>query len=421
MTIKQVKTIHNYIMIFQNHWCFYIVIYMLLMVAGKSYTVPGVHWLIWLGIVILPFFFSKLKGMKKGKALRYPIYLLVLLAVYIMPVPHIMYTIIYLVAVAYYCVITELYDWAKDDSAEYKPIPIVVIMIMSIVVVFIFQYIRLYEYQKNVIYILIWNVILYSVASYVNKYVKFLELNRHSVGYMPIKTVLGSGIVSMLGFSSMLSVLLIVVANIGQMGDVLQYIRRFLYFLGTKLREFLKRFHKEPGEGPDMNSGDMGGTMGQVSLPSVPDNNSVWDIILVILLGVVLLWIAYKVIRMVLEFLNGLLVMGGDGVQIKKEEDVYESSDVVEKLGETKREGFFVTMNPALRIRRRFRKKVLSEEKRIAEVGKKDRMELYTARECSGIMDNTELGTLYEKARYSPYECTAEDVKRMKSLCKGKE
>lgn len=421
MTIKQVKTIHNYIMIFQNHWCFYIVIYMLLMVAGKSYTVPGVHWLIWLGIVILPFFFSKLKGMKKGKALRYPIYLLVLLAVYIMPVPHIMYTIIYLVAVAYYCVITELYDWAKDDSAEYKPIPIVVIMIMSIVVVFIFQYIRLYEYQKNVIYILIWNVILYSVASYVNKYVKFLELNRHSVGYMPIKTVLGSGIVSMLGFSSMLSVLLIVVANIGQMGDVLQYIRRFLYFLGTKLREFLKRFHKEPGEGPDMNSGDMGGTMGQVSLPSVPDNNSVWDIILVILLGVVLLWIAYKVIRMVLEFLSGLLVMGGDGVQIKKEEDVYESSDVVEKLGETKREGFFVTMNPALRIRRRFRKKVLSEEKRIAEVGKKDRMELYTARECSGIMDNTELGTLYEKARYSPYECTAEDVKRMKSLCKGKE
>lgn len=421
MTIKQVKTIHNYIMIFQNHWCFYIVIYMLLVVAGKNYKVSGVHWLIWLGIVILPFFFSKLKGMKKVKGLRYPLYLLMLLAVYIMPVPHIMYTIIYLVAVAYYCVITELYDWAQGDSSEYKPIPIVVVMIMSVVVAFIFQYIKLYEYQKNVIYILIWNVILYSVASYVNKYMKFLELNRHSVGYMPIKTVLGSGIISMLGFSAMLSALLMVVANIGQMGDILQYIRRFLNFLGTKLREFLKRFRKEPGEGPEINAMDMGGIMGQVSLPSVPDNNSIWDIILLILLGVVLLWIAYKVIRMVLEFLNGLFTSGGDGVQIKKEEDVHESSDVVEKLEVTKREGFFATMNPALRIRKRFRKKVLSEEKKIVEAGKKDRMELYTARECSGIMENTELGTLYEKARYSPYECTAEDVKRMKNLCKGKE
>ena len=421
MTIKQVKTIHNYIMIFQNHWCFYVVIYMLLMVAGKSYSVPGVHWLIWLGIVTLPFFFSKLKGMKKGKGVRYPLYLLILLAVYAMPVPHIMYTIIYLAAVAYYCVITEMYDWMKADSSEYKPIPIVVTMIVSVVVAFIFQYIKLYEYQKNVIYILIWNVILYSIASYVNKYMKFLELNRHSVGYMPIKTVLGSGIISMLGFSAMLSALLMVVANIGQMGDVLQYIRRFLNFLGTKLREFLKRFRREPGEGPEMNSMDMGGTMGQVGLPSVPDKNSVWDIILIVLLVIVLLWIAYKVIRMILEFLNGFFVMGADKVKLKKEEDIFESSDVVEKLEESKKDGFFVTMNPALRIRRRFRKKVLSEEKRIVEAGKKDRMELYTARECSGIMENTELGSLYEKARYSPYECTAEDVKRMKNLCKGKE
>ncbi len=421
MTIKQVKAIHNYIMIFQNHWCFYIVIYMLLMVAGKSYKIPGVHWLIWMGLAILPYAFSKLKKMKKLKVLRYPIYLLLLLAVYTMPVPHVMYTIIYLVSVAYYCVITEMYDWTKEDCSEYKPIPIVMIMIMSFVVVFIFQYIRLYEYQRNVIYILIWNVVLYSVASYVNKYVKFLELNKHSVGYMPIKTVLGSGIISMLGFTSILSILLVVVANIGQMGDVLQYIRRFLNFLGIKLREFLKRFHMTPDEGPKMEAVDMGETMGQVSLENVADKTSVWDIILSILVGVVLLWLAYKVIRMVLEFLSRLFAFSGDGVQIKKEEDVHESSDAVEKLEVRKRDGLFVTLNPALRIRRRFRKKVLSEEKRIVESGKRDRMELYTARECSGIMENKEMGDLYEKARYSPYECTAEDVKRMKNICKGKE
>ena len=418
MTIKQVRAIHNFIMIFQNHWCFYIVIYMILLVAGQNYKILPAHWLIWLGIGFLPYVFSKLK---KLKVFRYLIYLLLALGIYRIPFPHIAYTIIYLVGVAYYGVTAEMYDWTKDDSSDYKPIPLVVIIIMTVVVAFIFQYIRLFEYQKNVIYIMIWNVMLYSVASYVNKYMKFLELNKHSVGYMPIKTVLGSGVISMLGFSTMLSVLLIMVTNIGQMGDVLQYIRRFLEFLGAKIREFIKKFRPTPQEGSKSEALDLVGGTGQISLEKISDKNSVWDIILSVLVIIILLWIAYKLIRMLLEFLSGLFTYDGSGTTVKKEEDIYEKTDVIEKLDAPKKEGIFAAMNPALRIRRRFRKKVLSEEKKIAEAGKKDRMELYTARECSGILENTEMGNLYEKARYSPYECTAEDVKRMKNLCKGKE
>ena len=103
------------------------------------------------------------------------VFSLLLLLVYAIPLPHIMYTVIYLAAVVYYCVITEMYDWTKEDCSEYKPIPIVIIIVMTFVVAFVFQYIKLYEYQRNVIYIMIWNMILYSVAGYVNKYEKFLE------------------------------------------------------------------------------------------------------------------------------------------------------------------------------------------------------------------------------------------------------
>lgn len=415
MTTNQVKPIHNYIMLFQNHWCFYIVIYMLLVVSGKNYKISGWHWLIWLGLSILPYLFSRLKVIIKPKVLRYPIYPLLLLLVYAIPLPHIMYTVIYLAAVVYYCVITEMYDWTKEDCSEYKPISIVIIIVMTFVVAFVFQYIKLYEYQRNVIYIMIWNMILYSVAGYVNKYEKFLEVNKHSVGYMPIKNVFGAGVISRLGFSSMLSVLLVLVANIGRMDDVLQYIRKFLGIIGRKIRDFFKRFHSEEYVGPDM-----GGPIG-ISMEKASDEIKIIDIIIYIFFILVLLWIAYKVIRMVLKILSGLLAYNADSVSVNKEEEIRESYDVVEKLEAPKKDGFFSGMNPALRIRKRFRKKVLSEEKRIAEAGKLDRMELYTARECSGILENTELGTLYEKARYSPYECTAEDVKRMKNLCKGKE
>ena len=136
MTIKQVRAIHNYIMILQNHWCFYIVIYMILLVAGQNYKILPAHWLIWLGIGFLPYVFSKLK---KLKVLRYLIYLLLALGIYRIPFPHIAYTIIYLVGVAYYGVTTEMYDWTKDDSSDYKPIPLVVIIIMTVVVAFVFQ------------------------------------------------------------------------------------------------------------------------------------------------------------------------------------------------------------------------------------------------------------------------------------------
>lgn len=76
-------------------------------------------------------------------------------------------------------------------------------------------------------------------------------------------------------------------------------------------------------------------------------------------------------------------------------------------------------LTPAQKIRRRYKKKVLDSKEFIVSKGKKDCMEWYTARECGIILDRPGMSELYEKARYSPYECTAEDVKRMKDACKN--
>lgn len=61
----------------------------------------------------------------------------------------------------------------------------------------------------------------------------------------------------------------------------------------------------------------------------------------------------------------------------------------------------------------------MASQDRIASEGKRSDMELYTARECSEILKVPQMGDLYEKARYSPYECTVEDVKNMKNVCKN--
>lgn len=420
MTIKQVKSLHNFIMILQNHWSIYIIVYMLLVLAGQIYQVSLAHWFIWLGLGMLPLVFNKLKYKCKHKALRYPIYAAVLFVVYMLKTPHITYTYIYLLCVGYYCVNAEWYDWSKEDSAEYKPIPLVVVILMAVVVIFVFQWVRVFELQRTILYLLIWNVMLYSIASYVNKYVKFLDLNKHSIGYMPIKSVLGSGILSMLGFSSIMAVILTLVASIGTMGDILQYIRAYIRRINNKIAQWLKEWIKKwlNYDQNQMNIPDLEGNISQMPYDNLDDKWSVLDIVLAVVVGILAVYALYQVIRCIIYFLKFML-RKGEKETVFLQEDVKEKSDVVEKIPQRKRESWLDAITPAQRIRRRFRRKVLNEQKHIYDADKRKRMELYTARECAEILEVSEAGSIYEKARYSPFECTAEDVKRMKNACKN--
>ena len=418
MTIKQVKALHNFIMIFQNHWSIYIVVYMLLVVAGNTRQVPLSQWFIWMGLGMIPLFLNKLRTACRYRVLRYSVYTAVLLGVYMLRVPHIAYTYIYLLCVAYYCVNTEWYDWSREDCSDYKPIPIVLVMLMSFVVILVFQWVRLFEYQRTILYLLIMNVMIYSLASYINKYVRFLDLNKHSIGYMPIKSVLGSGMMSMLGFSTILCSLLLIVASIGKMGDVLQYVKRFIEMIGTKVGKALREWIKKWLNTDKLKEVDLENTITQIPIPETEDKWTVLDIIFAVLLGIVALHLLYQVVRLIIYFLNAFIRVKGSGESIGLQEDVREKSDVVEKLQPKKKMGLLEAMTPAQRIRRRFKRKVLSEQKQIFSKDKRERMELYTAKECAEIMEVSEMSQIYEKARYSPYECTAEDVKNMKNVCK---
>ena len=421
MTTKQLKVLHNFIMTFQNHWSVYIVVYMFFAVAAQNQQVSPRHWFIWLGLGFLPCAFQKLRNVCKYKALRYVIYVAVLLGAYMVKVPHMMYTYIYLLCVAYYCVNAEWYDWFNEDRSEYKPVSIVLVMLMSFVVLLVFQWFGLYEYQRTILYVLIWNVVIYSVACYVNKYVKFLNLNKHSIGYMPVKSILVSGIMSMLGFSSILCSLLFIVASIGKMGDVLQYVKRFIEMIGAKVGKALKEWIKKWLDSEKLKEMDLENTITQIPIPETEDKWTVLDIVFAVLLGIVALNLLYQLVRLLIYFLNAFIRVKGSDESTGLQEDVREKSDVVEKLQLKKKMGLLEAMTPAQKIRRRFRRKVLSEQKQIFSKDKRERMELYTAKECAEIMEVSEMSQIYEKARYSPYECTAEDVKQMKNVCKRQE
>ena len=186
------------------------------------------------------------------------------------------------------------------------------------------------------------------------------------------------------------------------------------------LKEWIKKW-LQSAKMEDMELPDMQGTMSQIQIEQVEDKWSVLDIVLAVVLGALILYALYRLLRVIFAFLNAWLTYKGKGEITTLKEDVREKSDVVEKMPQRKRESMLEAMTPAQRIRRRFRRKVLSEQKHIYDTDKRERMELYTARECAEIIEATEAAGIYEKARYSPYECTADDVKKMKNACKRNE
>lgn len=419
MTIKQVINIHNFIVLQQNHWSFYIVGYFLLCITQQSYTIPGMDLLIWLMLGMLPFLFYLIREKVKFKIFHWLIYLLVLAGVFFLPVPHVAYTYIYIGCAAYYCISSGVWDVFSESDDEYKPISVLIVFGVALLEIFILQYIKLYEYQRSLVHLVIWNVLLYCMSVYVNNYVKYLIVNRHSIGYMPVKSILHFGIHTMLAFSGVLAVLMLIVANVGQMGDVLHYILSWFEVFREKVREFMKEFRDGKHAERDFNIIEPEGEWNGGLLPSeeVAEGFGVWDIIMIVIVCVILLLIAFKIMRYVLEVLKRLMTYipkaTEDGLEIQ------ESCDVVERIEKKKRENILETLTPQMRIRKRYRKKMWKEQDFITERDKRSRMELYTARECSDILVSPEIADIYEKARYSPYECTAEDVKRIRNACKN--
>ena len=92
--------------------------------------------------------------------------------------------------------------------------------------------------------------------------------------------------------------------------------------------------------------------------------------------------------------------------------DVREKCGIVKKDTAKRGTGFFRQFTPVERIRRMYKKQVLSGS---PEGAKKEKIPFMTARECVEKLSLPDMAGIYEKARYSDSEVTAEDVKKMKS------
>lgn len=414
MTKKQLYSINKIMNTQQCHWAFFPIVYLFMLIIPTNPIHPGVPMLIWFTLGCFPYMFSVVKSATNNTGIFLGIHLIALVYTIVLPVPHQVCKIAYVGCTFLYCAYSIFFKYSQQEESG-KTIPLSVSFGITFVMLLLLQYYHMYEQQRFFVNIFVVNVFVYCLTKYVENYCEFLRVNKYSVGYMPVKKIFYSGMGGMAIFASVMSMILLVVANLGEMNDA---VNSFLRFCGNIVREIKLQFRQGTSEEYSVME-EAGGEVSQYLSQESGEMAPIWDILATVVFLLVVVFVFYKVITL-LPYIFGFFKMPVEAAEDDLGiEDVHESTVEVEQLPRRSFKKMWEFLTPAQKIRRRYKKKVLDSKEFIVSKGKKDCMEWYTARECGIILDRPGMSELYEKARYSPYECTAEDVKRMKDACKN--
>lgn len=415
MKVNQISSLKKFIISQQNHWVFFGVVYFFMVVVPMNPIRPGLPLLIWFMLGFLPYLFYIVSRATNSTVLFWGIHLLAVIFAVLLPTPHFICRIAYLGCTILYCIHSFFARYTKEGTEE-KGIPVVVSFGITFTLIFFLQFWQLYEYQRIFVNILVINIFLYCLTQYVENYTKFLSVNKHSVGYMPVENIFYIGISGMGIFAFLGSAILIFIANQGEMNDV---VHRLIQVLADSLRKIKMTFRKKGASDVIIMEEAESEMVKDYYLAEEAGTSPVWDILATVLFYAIIVYVLYKIITLLPYILRFFKIPA----KIVQEEEllITDVRESVESIGKKQRKSIMTVwenLTPAQRIRRHYKKRVEGTKDFISSKGKKDCMEWYTARECAHILNVPDMSDLYEKARYSPYECTTEDAKKMKEVCK---
>lgn len=297
--------------------------------------------------------------------------------------------------------------------------PPVAAIVLSAAALFLQHYQGLDSWDFYYVTALILVLGIYFISYYLDKYLDFLTVNASSTGYLPEKEMFRSGM-GMVFASTLGGVLvLFVTANV-------EWLAAILAFLKNIVRQIIRFLVSLFPQGADEdfipiveeNTGGSG-----IALPEPGESFWFWDVLMAlstVAMLVFLLFLLYKGIIRLILFLRNRFSQNRSR-QTKQEAlavyDVREKCDTVRSTRK-RSDGFFDFLTPSQRVRRLYRRRVLSAKGLFAVAEKNEHLEGYTAREWAAMLSAPGMADIYEKARYTHREITSEDIRQMKEACR---
>lgn len=414
MNDQKITLFRKFLVIQQNHWALYTMLYLLMVLLAIKDHAEAPRTGIWLIIGCIPFMLYLVRKYLNKFWLFWGTHILTIAAVLVLPESNGLYKLIFSGMGVLYCVNSVL-KRNKDDETEHI-VPIVIPISMIFIAMICFEVTKNFDYQRNFIYLLITNLALFFITGFVDRFWEFLRVNKHSVGYMPVKSIFAENVKAILFFLGVMSVLFLLIFHFEEMNQLMKQVNHAVGIVASVVLKFILNLFEKKEDREGIMEGDADTISAIEKVVQQPQSNPIWNMIFFILIILAVAYVLFKIIS-ILPMLLKLFRLPKEAVEEQEEtEDVLEIS---EDIRSNRKRGFrlFQNLSPEERIRKRFKKKIQTSQEFISSEGRRTEMELYTARECSDILEVNEIGDIYEKARYSPYECTVEDVKNMKSAC----
>lgn len=298
-----------------------------------------------------------------------------------------------------------------------EPIPLPVGVAVSAVAILLQHHQGTDSWDAYYTITLIGTIVLFFIIFYLQHYLDFLAVNQSSAGYLPASEMFRSGLGLTLGYTLPGAAVLFISTHFTWLSDILHYVKDFLIWL---LRLLLSNLSQGTPEEDEIINQVVDTPIDNVLPGGEPFwlLEVLWQILGCIILAAVIV-VLTKLLFKFIRWLHAYLVMhrAKEDVQEENAFDVREKCDL-EKNTEKKKENFFGSFSYRERIRKLYKKKLLSASIQMSEQ-EKNRLAYDTAREWEEKLKTKGMAALYEQARYSDREVTGTDVKKMREACKN--
>ncbi|MCM1542669.1 MAG: hypothetical protein NC121_15600 [Blautia sp.] len=278
------------------------------------------------------------------------------------------------------------------------------------------------DWDRYYLFIMIGVFACYLIIHYLKHYLSFLQVNKSSAGYLPAREILHSGIGFVLPYTLIGALILVLSLNVKWLEPILRVLKEGLKIVLRFLIGLLPA-GEEPGElvpieEPVRGNNDPG-------LGELPAAETFWlwevlEYVVIILFFCGCAYVLFKAVKWLIRYIREKFGDRADYAGIVTGQadvyDVRERCSIEKKDSASRGGGLFQRFSPVERVRRLYKKRVLSGK---TAADDRSGLNYMTARECGDKLSLPDMADIYEQARYSDREITAADVKRMKLACSG--
>lgn len=423
MNRKTILCVREFFVTQMNHWAISSIVLLLFGLTQSVSECEEPNMWIWLAMGTIPFAFYFLRIFLRRFLLLLGGHLAILLLFsFLLPTETSSARTIYLLAGVGYTVYSIAQRLRGKEFLDDKIIMPVAVGVFA-AAAFLLHYLGYSKWDSHFLLALIAVFGLHFLSSYLESYLHFLTVNESSTGHIPEREIFVSGFRLMVIFVLFSVAALFFSSHLEWLGAVMALLRTAIFAVLRLIVAALPNGGSDtpPTETPLVANG--GGMM----LPEARETFFLWVVLENIAIIVFFCGLAYLILRLLLRIIRFIRE------RMKRERSTYKPQtwekvyDVREKcsLEKTKKKGgrtLLSRLSAEERVRKLYKNHIESAAKRLSlQPGSRENTDpaLRTAREWSGLLGEEELAPLYEKARYSGEEITAEELRRMKDVCKG--